>query len=104
MATVFFMSKFKEGADRQAYRRWVIEYDYPTCKKNFSSIVNYTTFEVDKNENPDSPWDVIEHIDLTGLEEYKRDMASPEFQELLSRWSRFMDAETALMVFAGPIQ
>jgi hypothetical protein len=103
VTTVFFLTKLKEGADLAAYKRWVVEYDYPTCKRYFKSVKSYVDYEVDRNESPDSPYDFIEHIDMTSVEEYKRDLETREFQELLRQWSEFIDADSAEIVYTDPI-
>ncbi len=103
MPTVFFLTKLKEGADLGAYEKWVEEYDYPTCKKNFKSVIFYVAYKVNKAECPDSPYDFIEHIDMTSMEEYKQEVETPEFQELLRQWAEFIDSETAQVIYTNPI-
>ena len=45
MATVFFLTRLKDGADQAAYEKWVEEYDYPTCIRNFKSITYYQAYK-----------------------------------------------------------
>lgn len=104
MPAVFFLTKLREGADREKYEKWVTEYDYPTCKKHFRSVLKYTTFRVNEESRSVSPYDYIEHIDLTSVEEYKRELETPEFQELLRQWSEFVDADSALVVYSDPVE
>ena len=103
MATVFFLTKLKDGADREAYEKWVQEYDYPTCRKHFKSITFYKAYKVNETSKPDSPYDFIEHIDMTSMEEYQREMETPEFQELLRQWGEYIDGESARVVYADSI-
>jgi len=45
MEAVFFLNRFRQGSDQDAYERWVKDVDYPTCKKHFRSIASYTAFD-----------------------------------------------------------
>ena len=103
MASVFFLTKLKDGADQAAYEKWVEEYDYPMCRKHFRSIRFYQAYKVNEISKEDSPYDFIEHIDMTSFEEYQREMETPEFQELLRQWGEFIDGESAQIVFADSI-
>ena len=103
MASVFFLTKLKDGADLAAYERWVEEYDYPTCRGNFKSITYYQAFKTSEVSQADSPYDFIEHIDMTSYEDYQREMQTPEFQELLRQWAEFIDAESAKVIYTDPI-
>ena len=104
MPAVFFLTKLKKGADIQAYEKWVTEYDYPTCKKFFKSVKSYTAYEVNEDSKEVSPYDFIEHIELTSVEDYQRELEMPEFKELLRQWSEFIESETALVIYTDPIK
>lgn len=103
MATVFFLTKLKKGVDQRKYEKWVKEYDYPTCQKLFKSIKFYTAYKVNETSKKDSPYDFIEHIDMTSIEDYQREMETPEFQELLRQWGEYCDAESALVIYTDPV-
>jgi len=103
VASVFFLTKLKDGADRAAYEKWVDEYDYPTCRKHFKSIRFYQAYAVNEISAADSPYDFIEHIDMTSFEEYQAEMETPEFQELLRQWGEFIDGESARVIFTDAI-
>ena len=98
--TVFFLSKIRDGADRGQYEKWVREVDYPACKKYFKSIKSYAAFRV-RDVSKDSPYDYIEHIELTSREDYEKDMQKPEFKKIIDEWSKYM--ESAIVAYADPI-
>jgi hypothetical protein len=100
LVTVFFLSKIRDGADREQYEQWVKEVDYPACQRFFKSIKSYTAFRV-RDLTKNSPYDYIEHIDLTSREDYEKDMEKPEFKKLISEWSRYI--ESAIVAYADPI-
>ena len=103
MATVFFLTKLRDGADLEAYEKWVEEYDYPTCRSKFKSITHYQTYKTSEISKSDSPYDFIEHIDMTSYEDYVREMETPEFQELLRQWAEFIDAENAHVIYMDSV-
>ena len=104
MATVFFLTKLRENAIEERYESWIKEYDYPTCKKKFGSIKFYKAYKVDAKSKEILPYDFIEHIDVTSIEEYENDLQRPEFKELLRQWSEFCDKESALIIHADVIE
>jgi len=91
MPTVFVLSKLRTEVDPKEYENWVKQYDYPTSKK-FKSIIFYRAYKVKESlEETESPeYSYIEHIDITNLEEYKKDLSSPAGRELLKQWSSFI--------------
>ena len=52
----------------------------------------------------DSPYDYIEHIDMTSIEDYQKEMEEPWLKELLRQWGEFCDAESAVVVYTDPIE
>ena len=104
MPAVFFLTKLKEGANIKEYEKWVKEYDYPTCKKYFKSVKSYIANKVIAESKETSPYDFIEHIELTSIEDYKHELEMPEFKELLRQWSEFIESETALVIYTAPIK
>lgn len=100
LVTVFFLTKIRDGVDRGQYEHWVSEVDYPTCKKYFKSIKSYTAFKV-RNEKKDSPYDYIEHIDLTSKDDYEKDMEKPEFKKFMDEYFKYIDS--AKVIYADPV-
>ena len=101
MEAVFFLNRFRQGADQGAYEKWVKDVDYPTCKKHFKSIISYTAFKVKEESKKDSPYEYIEHLDLTSKQDYEKDMQKPEAKRLMEEWSRYI--ESAIIIYTDPI-
>jgi hypothetical protein len=92
MLTVFVLSKLRSEADPEKYENWVRQYDYPNSKK-FGSIIHYRVYKVKgslkETESPE--YSYIERIDISDLEEYKKDLLSTSIgKELLEQWSSFI--------------
>jgi hypothetical protein len=89
MPTVFVFSKLRPGVDPKKYEKWVQEYDYPTSKK-LKSIIHYRAYKVKGALEGSSEYSYIEHIDVTDIEEYKKDLSTSVAKELLKQWSSFI--------------
>lgn len=105
MPTIFVLSKLRPEVAPEKYEDWVREYDYPTSKK-FKSIISYRAYKVkeslEQNEPPE--YSYIEHIDITNLEEYKKDLSTPTGEELLKQWSQFMKVKESKMLVTEVIE
>jgi hypothetical protein len=104
MATVFFFSRLKPGADAKAYEKWVKEYDYPTGAAKAKSLKFYRAYRIKEESKSTLPYDYVEHIDVSSREDYENDMTQPWFKELMAQWSNFMDSEKMLMIYADVIE
>ena len=89
MPAVFVLSKLRSGADTQKYEKWVREYDYPTSRK-VKSIVSYRAYKVTGALQGTPEYSYVEHIEITNMDEYKKDLETPAFKELLNQWSTFI--------------
>lgn len=89
MPTVFVLSKLRPEADPEKYENWVRHYDYPTSKK-LESIVHYQVYKVIGVLEGSSEYSYIEHIDITNIEEYRKDLLTPIAKGLLNQWSSFI--------------
>jgi hypothetical protein len=94
---VFFVNKLRPGVDPEEYEAWVREVDYPIARAQ-GAILAYTVTRIDGTLSGDgsSPFTHLEVIDITDIEAYRALGARPDFQELISEWSQFV--EEAVMV------
>ena len=89
MATLFFLSKLKPKADAKEYERWVREVDYPTSKK-LKSIKSYKAHKIHGPLMGEQVYDYIEVIEVTSLEDYKKDLTTAAAKKIFSDWSKFI--------------
>jgi hypothetical protein len=99
---VFFLNRLHEGADRDEYEAWIRRVDYPVARAQ-GAISSYTVTRLDGTLSGEGepPYDYLEVIEITGLEEYRALGVRPEFERLLEEWSGFV-AE-AVMVYGEVI-
>jgi len=90
------LSKIRPDADPAEYEKWVMEYDYPTSKK-LKSIIHYRTYKVKGALEGSPEYSYIEHIDITDIEEYKKDLSTSIAEELLKQWSSFIEEAEMLI-------
>jgi hypothetical protein len=103
MPVVMFLTKLKEGADREKYEKWVREFDYASVDKYSKTIQSYTTHKVNEISRDDSPYEYYEVIRITDIEDYKKEMQEPWAQEVLKQFAEFIDMDKVRIVYTDPI-
>lgn len=89
MPTVFVFSKLRPGADPDKYEKWVREYDYPNAAKS-KSVIHYRAYKVTEALEGHPEYSYVEHIEITDVDDYKKDLSTPEFKELMRQWSTYI--------------
>ena len=106
MATrVFFLNKLREGVDPRDYERFVREVDYPFSAR-LETISRYVVTRLEGLlDGGPAPYDYLEVVDITDLEEYRKSLdpsASVEVQDFFDQWSSFVDS--SLVVYGDVIE
>ena len=80
----YVITTLKPGVKREDYERWLREYDYVVAK-TLPSIKSYRTHRIEGpiNGAESAGWNYIERIEISDVEQYQRDIASPAGQELM---------------------
>jgi hypothetical protein len=88
---VFFLNRLHEGADPAAYEAWIRRVDYPIARAQ-DAIMSYAVTRIDGtlSGEGESPYDYLEVIEITDLDEYRALGQKPEFEQLLREWSEFV--------------
>ena len=94
MTTVFWISRLKAGAAAADYEKWVREFDYVRAGE-LSSIVSYRAHRVYDHFLPAKggrPFDYLEVIDVTNLEEYRKQLAEhPAAKAIAAEWGNYVE-------------
>lgn len=100
---VFFVNKLRPGVDPADYEEWVRQVDYPIARAQ-GAILAYTVTRIEGTLSGEgsSPFSHLEVIDVTDIEAYRALGSRPDFQELISEWSQFV--EEAVMVHGTIIE
>ena len=88
---VFFLNRLHEGADPDEYEAWIRRVDYPVARAQ-GAITSYTVTRIEGllSGVRESPYDYLEVIEITDLEEYRALGELPEFQQLLQELSQYV--------------
>lgn len=91
MPTVFILTHLRPGADPADYERWVREVDYPTSAQ-VPSIISFRVYRVEGVfRRAELECDYIEVVEVTDLDDYRRDLAErPELQELFRQIRQYL--------------
>ena len=95
---VFFLNTLREGVEHEDYERWVREVDYPLAR-SLPTIRSYIVTRLDGHlqEEGKPPYDYLEVIDITDLDEYRASLAGgPEIEEFFKQWSSFVGESVAV--------
>jgi hypothetical protein len=94
---VFFLNKLREGVKPEAYEKWVREVDYPLAR-SLPAIDSYVVTRLDGlvMEEGGAPYDYLEVVEITSLEEYRAALSGgPEVEEFFEEWSSYVAESVA---------
>ena len=103
MPVVMFLTRLREGADREKYEKWVTDFDYAQVKKHSKTIKSYTNHKVNEISREDSPFEYYEILEITDIEEYKKEIQEQWAREVLEQFQEYIDVENAVIVYTDPI-
>ena len=89
----YVITTLKPGVKAEDYERWLREYDYVVAK-SLPSIASYRTHRIEGpiNGAESAGWNYIERIEISDVEQYQRDIASPAGQELMRQlYENYLD-------------
>jgi hypothetical protein len=96
MAVVFFLNKLRPGVKGEDYERWVRDVDYPTAR-SLDTITSYVVAKMAAtlDGNP-APYDYIERVEITDIDDYRKELADPKLGDFAQQWSAFVGESTAV--------
>ena len=96
MPVVFFLNKLRPGVRGEDYERWVREVDYPTARA-LSTITSYVVARTEATlEGGASPYDYVERVEVTNIDDYRRELADPSLADFSSQWSAHVGESLAV--------
>jgi hypothetical protein len=93
MASVFWFSKLKEGAQAAAYERWVQETDYRLAR-DVRCVAHYRVHRLAGPVEGEgaAPYDYIEVLDVTDIDEYRAALKNhPAIQQIIAEIGQYVD-------------
>jgi hypothetical protein len=89
MPTLIFTYSPKKGVSFEEFERFLREVDQPATLALPSTISSRILRVLDE----ESPFSCLEILEITSFEEWKRDSATPEVQEVVAQWPDFGEVE-----------
>ncbi len=99
------ITTLKNGVDPGTYERWLREYDYRVAR-TFPSIISYRTHRIAAPIAgiEEAGWNYIERIEVSDVEQYQRDLASPAGQELIRQlYAHYLERGKNISFWSEPI-
>lgn len=94
---VFFLNTLHPHADPAEYEAWIRRVDYPVARAQ-GAILSYVVTRIEGTLSGEgtAPYQYLEVIEITDLDEYRALGDRPEFKQLLAEWSGYV-AEAVLI-------
>lgn len=101
---IFFLNRLREGVTREQGDRFLLERDIP-MSRSVPSITSYSVSRLEGRvlDDEDLPYDYLDVIEVTSVEDYRADIARLEqteaWHEFVAAWSAHVDADRSLAVY-----
>lgn len=97
MTTVFWMSRLKEGVQRDIYEGWLKEFDY-VYSRRLNSVLSYRAHRIEGAFlEGQKPYDYLEVIEVTSLEDYRRELEqNPAARAIAAEWGDYLEVADSL--------
>jgi hypothetical protein len=95
---VFFLNTLREGADPNEYEDWIRRVDYPVARRQ-PAIETYVVTRLEGLIAGDGspPYQYLEVIEVTSVEEYRAGLSgNEEMESLLREWSTYVESSVAV--------
>lgn len=88
----------REGVDPDAYEGWARGTDIPGVNA-LGSVSGFTVHKATGLFGSDArpPYDYVEVIDITGMDDFIADISDPEFQKVAAAFGEFADNPTFIL-------
>ncbi|HXG02336.1 MAG TPA: hypothetical protein VNO23_02830 [Candidatus Binatia bacterium] len=106
MPVRYVITTLKPGVRPEDYERWVRDYDYRVAR-TLPSIVSYRAHRIvgPIHGAEGAGWSYIERIEVTDVDQYQKDLASPAGQELLRQlYEHYLDRPKNIFFWSEPIE
>ena len=94
---VFFFNRLREGVEGADYERWVRDVDYPKAR-SIPAIQSYEVVRLDGAlRDDDVPYDYVEVVEVSDLDDYRRDLGQlPGREEFVAQLRGFVGEAVAV--------
>jgi hypothetical protein len=87
---IFIFTKLSPGLSQADYEKWLEEVDYPAARAQ-DAILSYEVFRAERRlmaDSDESPWEYVEVIDVTDMDEYFASADNEAMAAMLVDWNK----------------
>lgn len=101
---IFFLNKLRDGVSREQGDRFLLERDIP-LGRSLPSITSYTVTRLEGRlfDADGVPYDYLDVIDVTSIEDYHADIArlqpTEDWRAFVADWEAHIDPERSLPIY-----
>lgn len=95
---VFFLNTLRKGVDPNEYEDWIRRVDYPVARRQ-PSVESYVVTRLEGLIQGDGspPYEYLEAIEVTSVDEYRAGLTgNEELESLLREWSTYVESSVAV--------
>ena len=103
MQKVFVMYKLKPEVSIEDYRKWSVSLDQKVTPFQ-PGVYRFEVYEIEGAEKGESPYQIIEDIDVESFEQWQEVVSSEAMKEVVTTWSNYADESTLKVIFGKKIK
>lgn len=103
MEKVFVLYKLKPGVSIEQYRNWSVNLDQKVTPFQ-PGVHRFEVYEIKGAEIGESPYRIIEDVDVDSWDEWQKVMASDAMKEILETWDNYGDRSTIIALYGKKIK
>ena len=103
MEKVFVMYRLKPGVSIEDYKKWSISVDQKVIPFQ-PGIHRFEVYEIKGAEKGESPYMIIEDVDVDSWEDWLKAVESDEMREVVKTWGEYGDESTLIVIYGKKIK
>jgi len=103
MKKVFAMYRLKPGVSIEEYKKWSVEVDQKITPFQ-PGVHRFEAYEIQGAEKGESPYMIVEDIDVDSWEDWQKVIKSDEMKEVMQAWPEYGDESTAVVIYGEKIK
>ena len=103
MQKVFVMYKLKSNVPIEDYKKWSVSLDQKVTPFQ-PGVHRFEVYEIEGAERGDSPYQIIEDIDVDSWESWQKVVSSDAMKEVVEIWGKYGDESTLKVVYGKKIK
>jgi hypothetical protein len=103
MQKVFVMYRLKPGVKIEDYRKWSKSLDQVVTPFQ-PGVHRFEVYEIEGAEKGESPYMIVEDIDVESWAEWQKVVASDAMKEVVDSWGNYGDESTLTVIYGKKVK